>query len=570
MIISSVDGILRDIQFHQGVNLIIDKTDVKQKEKTGNNVGKTTVLKLVDFCLGADKNIIYNDTESKKKVYAELKEYLIRKEVLIKMVMVDDIENPESKRIVIERNFLSNSAAIRSINGDEYMQKEFVPILQSMLFPNHKKNQPKLKSIMAHNIRYKDIRINNTLKMLNAYKTVFDYEMLYLFLLGCDTTHGEEREKLRVLLTSESDYKKRLESKQTKSGYETALQVVLGEIRVLNEKKSNLNLCENLEEKLNELNNINMSISGVNEEISKLEIKKSIIEEAQDSLANKKSEVDTQQLRTIYGQAKKNIDSIQRKFEDLVNYHNQMLDERSRYVARELPEIETRIRNEKNNLDKLLTRENKLKCDITSSGTFDDLEHVMTELNEKHVLKGEYEMAIKQIEDAEDKITALEDQLDIIDNGMFSEAYEKKVKDQVNKFNEFFASISNEFYNETYVLKYDILVHQKTKRQYYYFSSFNANMSSGKKQGEILCFDLAYLLFAESQNMDQLHFLLNDKKELMHGNQLQKLAQFIDDKPVQLVFSMLEDKLPKEFKSSEHVILELSQDSKLFRMEEFK
>jgi len=45
------------------------------------------------------------------------------------------------------------------------------------------------------------------------------------------------------------------------------------------------------------------------------------------------------------------------------------------------------------------------------------------------------------------------------------------------------------------------------------------NISSVKKQGEILCFYLAYLLFADEEQIPCLHSLLNDKKELVYGNQ---------------------------------------------------
>ncbi|KJR48501.1 ATPase involved in DNA repair [Desulfosporosinus sp. I2] len=92
-------------------------------------------------------------------------------------------------------------------------------------------------------------------------------------------------------------------------------------------------------------------------------------------------------------------------------------------------------------------------------------------------------------------------------------------------------------------------------------------MSSGKKQGEILCFDLAYILFADQENLPCLHFLLNDKKELMHDNQLIKVAEFVQDKDIQLVVSILRDKLPEGVIDKAHVAVELSQDSKLFKIE---
>jgi len=61
---------------------------------------------------------------------------------------------------------------------------------------------------------------------------------------------------------------------------------------------------------------------------------------------------------------------------------------------------------------------------------------------------------------------------------------------------------------------------------------------------------------------------LNDKKELMHDNQLVKVSEFIKDKNIQLVVSMLNDKLPEQLNQDENIIVKLSQESKLFKIEE--
>ena len=64
--IETPEKTIRDMEFYSGLNLIIDDTKDISTKTTGNNVGKTTVLKLIDFCLGADSKIIYTDTENKK------------------------------------------------------------------------------------------------------------------------------------------------------------------------------------------------------------------------------------------------------------------------------------------------------------------------------------------------------------------------------------------------------------------------------------------------------------------------------------------------------------------------
>ena len=61
---------------------------------------------------------------------------------------------------------------------------------------------------------------------------------------------------------------------------------------------------------------------------------------------------------------------------------------------------------------------------------------------------------------------------------------------------------------------------------------------------------------------------MNDKKELMHDNQLVKVSEFIKDKNIQLVVSMLNDKLPEQLNQDENIIVKLSQESKLFKIEE--
>ncbi|MFC5653738.1 hypothetical protein ACFPYJ_32420 [Paenibacillus solisilvae] len=68
LIISALNDTIRRIEFHLGANLIVDETTGKSDLETGNNIGKTTVLALVDYCLGGDAEQIYIDPETKKKL----------------------------------------------------------------------------------------------------------------------------------------------------------------------------------------------------------------------------------------------------------------------------------------------------------------------------------------------------------------------------------------------------------------------------------------------------------------------------------------------------------------------
>ena len=566
MIIAKGEEVIRTLTFQKGLNLIIDQTPEDDIKTTGNNIGKTTVLKLIDFCLGAKPNIIYSDTENKKDEYDLVKQFLIDEQVKVTLVLGEEIEGSSSRDVTVTRNFLSYKRAIREINGKQIPEKDFEAELESMLFPHKNAEKPTFRQIISHNIRYRDESINNTLKTLNGYTTDVEYETLYLFLLGCNFNRGAEKQALITRKNQEIAFKDRLEKKQTKTAYELALSLIDAEIEDLNERKQALNLNSDFSEDLDNLNAVKAEINKLSAVISKLEIRKSLIEDAVSNLNKSYSEIDVQQLKTLYNEVSVNVSQIQKTFEDLLAYHNKMIVEKVKYIAEGLPEINEKIVFYKQRLQELTQQEKTLTQRVFKGDSFEELESIISELNEKYRSKGEYESVISQITETENNIISLDEKIAEIDAYLFSNDFESVVKKQLMKFNRYFASISQELYGEKYALTYE-KVKDKKERQYYKFKAFNANMSSGKKQGEILCFDLAHILFAYDEKIPCMSFLLNDKKELMHDNQLIKVADYISDKDIQLVISILKDKLPPTIMEKSHIVVELSQKDKLFKIE---
>ena len=565
--ISTPTETIREMKFYTGMNLIIDNTPTDNKKLTGNNVGKTTVLKLIYFCLGGEGNEIFTGEENKKEIYEIVKNYLIDNQVLITLVLADNLEDSNARHIVIERNFLAGKNTIRKINGRQILKKDFEHALTAIIFPRHKVEKPSFKQIISHNIRYKDDSINKTLKTLNRYTTDVEYETLYVYLLGCVFDSGAEKQSISTKIDQENIYKQRLEKKRTKNSYEVALAIIEDEIVELNKKKSLLHLNENFENDLEQLNEIKYRIHKCSSVIAKLEIRRNIIEEAQREMEQDISTIDLKQLELLYNESKEYVTQLHKTFAQLVEYHNKMIVEKIHFITKELPDLIQRINQEKKLMQELLQSEKILASKIAQSDSFEDWEHIIAEINEKYRVKGEYENIICQIEEVDSNIKNLETELKTIDSVLYSENFEERLKKQITKFNKYFSEISNELYGEKYALTFDKEYNKKTNRPVYKFSAFNLNMSSGKKQGEILCFDLAYIKFADDEHIACLHFLLNDKKELMHDNQLSKVADFVGKNNIQLVISILKDKLPDGLLGKSNVVVELSQEDKLFRIE---
>ena len=358
LVISKSGEVIREILFHKGINLIVDESD---GQVTGNSVGKTTVLKLVDFCLGAKPKIIYEDPENKKEIYTLVRDYLVENKISVFLYLTEDLDDEQARPVVIERNFLSRKNIVRKIDGEQYSESEFEDKLTELFFPSQVGKKPTFRQIISHNIRYSDLSVSNTLKTLDNYTSDAEYETLYLFLLGCDFSNGSTKQKILQKIQQENTFKKRIEKVQTKSAYEAALALIEIEIKNLDKKKTALNVNENFEEDLNNLNKLRYEINLISKDIGNLNIRRNLIEETKDELSSAASKIDLAQLELIYNQASSNIEGLQKTFEDLVAYHNQMVEERIAYISKELPVIEEKINRKSAALNKFLKESGKLQ-----------------------------------------------------------------------------------------------------------------------------------------------------------------------------------------------------------------
>lgn len=565
LIIAGQNGVIRNLEFHKGLNLIVDKTpDKGDTTQSGNNVGKTTVLRLIDFCLGKPATSLYQDQENKSEHNQEIKEFLISQKIQITLVLVDNLDVP-GRKVVIERNFLQRNKRVYEINGEQIGsdKTEINSVLAKHILPTVKVSKPTFRQITSHNIRYEEDRLVNTLKTLGSYGSDEAYEALYLFMFGCDYDKGDVRARILYKRDKEEQYKRRLEKQQTKGAYKVALDVIENDIKNLEDLKRGLNINPNLERDVEALNQTKVKLNRVLTDLTSLNVRKRIIEDATQDMQSRHFAEDIGVLTTIYKQAQSFIPNLQHTFEEMVHYHNEMLVNRARFMSEELPNLDRKIEGLQRQSEQLQAEEKSLQVRITTSDTFSDLENIIYQLNELYQRKGSYESAINNITEVENSISELNKELKAIDENLFSDDFLEQINKQLAKFNVIFANFSNRLYNEQYAIKCDPV--EKRGKKLYRFAPIDVNFSTGKKQGEISCFDLAYTKFADSEGIPCLHFLLNDKKELVHGNQLNHLAKLAEEENIQFVASILEDKLTPEMRDSANYVVELSEDDKLFR-----
>lgn len=553
------ETLIREITFFKGINLIVDETKTDAKEESGNNVGKTTVLRLVDFCLGSDGKNIYNDPEFKGKSNSQIEMFLKNKNVLITLVLKADLENASSQEIEIRRNFLSYSNKIQEINGVAYSNEDFPKKLKELIFQSTEA-KPTLRQIIAKNIRDEKNRLSNAVKVLHASTTAAEYEALYLFWFGIDPKTADRKQKIIARRKIEEHLQSGLRKESSLSQIDQALLVLDKTIDDLTIKKQLLNLNDNYEVELAKLNDTKSEISRLTTELSRLELRKNLILESSDDLQKQLSDIDAESVRKVYEEAKALVPQLQRSFAETLHFHNQMVMNKQKYITQELPNLSATIASIRREIASLLTQEKALTNQLRKSSALDGLEELILKLNDAHEKRGRFKELKRLWEASQSKISALDKELVDIDAGLQSQ--EDLLNSRVAKFNTYFSAISNRLYGEQFYLS----VERNGKGYELVIGSISGNLGTGKKKGQIAAFDLAYIQFADELDIPCAHFILHDQIENIHDNQISNLlTEIISNINCQYIIPILRDKLPADIDVKRYEILSLSQQDKLFK-----
>lgn len=552
------EGVLiREIPFHKGINLIVDETSSGKRTESGNSVGKTTVLRLIDFCLDGNGQNIYIDPEF-KNTNTKIEQFLKENNIIVSLVLIEDINDDNSNEIVIERNFLKYKNKVQKINGESLTNDDFSKELKELIFRTQSE-KPSLKQLKSKNIRDEKNKLVNTIKVLDAYTRDVEYELLFLFWLGIDTDMSKD--KLVREKNIEEKLQLRLRKENNLSQINQSLIIINKEIEELNKRKDLFNLNEKYEEELQKLNGIKSEINAYSTRLSRLELRKELINESLTNLKEDIANINTEQISNLYKKAKVLIPNIQRTFEDTLSFHNEMIKQKTSYIAEELPSLDREIITYKRALTILLIEEKKITKSLSKSGAIDDLQVIINELNSFYEKKGNLEELKRLWEKSNNKLNQITENLDIINRNLFSK--DNLIQKRIEEFNVFFSDISSRLDGVHSLLSADNI------EGVYKFKIGNieGNPGTGSKKSQMASFDLAYIKFADSLDIPCLHFILQDQIENVHSNQITNLlTEIVSEINCQYVLPVLRDKLPTDIEISPFEILSLSQSDKLFRV----
>lgn len=555
------DLLIREIYFHKGINLIVDETPESfPKTVTGNNVGKTTVLRLVDYCFGGDGKNIYQDTEFKKQPNTFVEKFLKENDIIIETSLVSDLSNPDLEKVTIRKNFQQRSKKLQEINGENITNNnDFDKELKKLILKSEV-DKPTFRQIISKNIRDEKNKMTNIVKVLSSFASSEIYEALYLFWLGIDTNELDQKQKLSESKKREENFQKRLKKEGELSLIQQQLSFINSKLQDLSARKKLFIINEDYGKDIEELNMTKVALNSASTLLSRLEMRRELIIESKSELEQEFSLVDTSQIKLLYERANSLIQNLQVSFEDTVKFHNDLLNEKLKFITKELPNIEKQISEVKSKIIELQTTEKILILKVEKSGFTDDLESIIVELNKLSEKKGGLEEQKKLWESSIDKLKSIELELESINDGINSS--DDLIQNRIMAFNKFFSELSNQLYGEYYLLST-----QRTEKGYdLIVTNIEGNPSTGKKKGQIAAFDFAYLKFADNLDINCLHFVMHDQLENIHDNQINTIVAVANQLNGQYIVPILRDKVPSNIDITKYEVVSLSQTDKLFRI----
>ncbi|MBW1650657.1 MAG: DUF2326 domain-containing protein, partial [Deltaproteobacteria bacterium] len=348
-------------------------------------------------------------------------------------------------------------------------------------------DKPTFRQIISKNIRYEGNRIKNTVKVLYYGTTLEQYEALYLFWLGIESDSSARKQQLYDLQSIEKKLQSKLIKENDLSQIEQALLIVERDIKKLNEKKESLNLNDNFNEEIVTLNNLKSTINRLAAEINRLELRKELIIESKMEFESDLVNINTDQIKLLYKNAKRFISDIQITFEQTLAFHNNMLSEKIKFVTNELPSLNNELIKHKKQLNTYLSEEKHLSQKLYKSGAIEELEELITELNKEHEKKGTFEEQKRLWNNSNKELKKIKEELEIINQGIANK--ETLIKSRITKFNEFLSELSMKLYDERFYLS-----HSKNDRAYLLnINSIEGHPGTGKKKGQIAAFDFAHI-----------------------------------------------------------------------------
>ena len=558
LIIEKESRIIREVCFKKGLNLIVDETP-NAESITGNNVGKTTMIKVIDYCLCGKMDEMFKDKET-NTVNSKVKEFLQSPKVRIKLRLKG---GSDKEKYEIVRSYDKGYL----INNKEKTESELKKELGEILF-KLQSGTPTLRETIGKFIRIRNYQLDSVYRYLhpsapNANST---YENIYLHLLGFSDhkTLELKRSLLKTKKAKESD--KKVLSKYSRGALDQIIRALNKDIDDIEESLKSLNVSDSVKKEFELLKKVRGDISQASIDISNINTRIELSEKTISDLEKTKSSINPDMIKEIYEQAKYYIPKLQKSFENVLQFHNTMIENKIKFVKKSLSPLCDERKKLETELEKLYDKETSHLSKISRKGALDGLKNCYDELASLKEKRGEAQGILHKQEKVEKELKELDNELEAANHNLLQ--FKDKLDEELETFNSFYRNISKQLYDEECVFSGEFKKDSGYKFSVTSMPGSAGTVGSGKKKGQAMAFDLAYLKFLESKKANICRFQINDRVEEVHINQLKTAFEIANNTDGQFMIPILRERISELGDSyiEKNKIISLSQEEKFFKL----
>ncbi len=541
------DEVIREIKFNDyGLSLIVDETNNKV---SGSNIGKTTAVKIIDLCLGANSiSSIYKEKDTGENHI--VKDFIEKNRVVAELTAIIDNREYKFKRALYKngKNEINNKS-VKNIS-------EYRGHLNRIIFYNHN-NKPTLRQLISKFVRLENSNESALLKYLGTYCKNYEYQAIYSYLYGVDSSKSKNVDIISLNESIDKDIEAifRKNGVSSLSEFEAKIDLMNEEVEKFKNAYSEVTVIEEYEDKRQDIEKLLININKFEGLVAKGKLKIDLIKEKIRKEEEKIFSVDHKLLKSLYNETKLSVSKQLRDFEDLEKFHNGMVSKRIEMLKDSLVETTNSLISVEAKLSNL-RKEYELNYVSFNSQLKDKFEEKYTEFSINKVklqnYKNDYEYIIQKQKEKKNNL----------EKKVHEDSDLNKIEDIKDTLNKYFKYYTDEIIGEPFA----IVLNKGEDEFPVKIVGMNGKPGTGIKKAMITCFDLAHISLIIEKKYHMPVFEIHDKLENIDLNELKNIIKITREFRGQYIFPILNDRIDKLNISEDEVVLRLSADDKFFHI----
>ena len=539
----------KKITFKQGLNIILaDKTIESDDKDSRNGIGKTSVIEIVHFCLGA------NFEEGKSLGKEELQGWEFELELDISNERCAISRSTSTPEIcTVKGNFESWDNRYLRYRKDSKLHmpyKELNKLLDLQFFGiqpeevEDKKYNPSFRALFSYFARRRKEAYNDPRKYFSA-QTPWQIQVTLTYLMGLNWKYAREWQFIK-------DKEKEIKSLEKAISADTFSDIIgsLGELETKKLRikskaaatKSQLSAFQvhpqykNIE---TEANSLTQQVHDLlNETMSlkrRLDAYKKNIKEDED--------VSTDDIKTVYEKAGLEIPNmVVKRLDDAVNFHKEVIKNRTDYLIEEVKFLENKLIETESTIESLSKRKSELMNILNTHKA----------LEEYNLLQQKHLRTVSEFENIERKIELIrkfeQDKSDLkISKENLKKSAQQDYFEQEQTWSKLITSF-NEFSERLYQTPGNLVININSSG-YTFDVEIQRAESSGVSLMKVFCFDFMLASFWTKKDFSP-GFLIHDSSifadvdERQIASALELSKEISEKKGFQYICCLNSDKVP--------------------------